>query len=159
MTTEKTHNPSNPDEARTPEEVTDFNDRVWDMVLRKIHVVALYVLLQIVMVSLFQTHPAYRSWTGWVYVGQFFGAWTVFYGTLLRDMGFRCRSGFVLFILTVLSLVAAGLTDPRAWSDGWVRGLLAIHMGASVLLWCVTIVRWRILKRQFLKAQSEGILP
>ncbi len=159
MSIDETTNPSKPHEARTPTEVTDFNDRVWDMVLRKIHVVALFVFLQIVLVSFFQIHPAYRAWSGWVYGGQFFGAWTVFYGTLLRDMGFRSQSGFLLFAVVGVGLLLALISDPLAWSDGQVRALFLGQIVAALALWLVTMLRWRILKGQFLKAQEKGMLP
>ncbi len=159
MDLEKTSNAAKSDEPRTPDEVTDFNDRVWDMVLRKVHVVALYVFLQIVLVSFFQTHPAYRGWRIWVYTGQFLGAWCVFYGTLLRDMGFRANGGMVLMGLTVLALVPAAFMDPRSWDDFRVQVFLLCQIIPSVFLWGVTLVRWRILKTRYLAAQKEGLLP
>ncbi len=159
MTYEETSKSSKSDVPRTREEVTDFNDRVWDMVLRKIHVVAFYVLVQIVLVSFFQTHPAMYSWGTELYLGQFLGAWTVFYGTLLRDMGFRSYSGGLLMALGVLSLLPPLFTDPLAWSDRAVHGILLLQVVPGTLLWALTLYRWRILKRQYLAAQEEGVLP
>ena len=159
MEREKTSNVAKSDEPRTPEEVTDFNDRVWDMVLRKIHVVAFYVFLQIVLVSFFQTHPAYRNWRFWVYTGQFLGAWCVFYDTLLRDMGFRAHGGLVLMFLSVIALVPVLVHDPRAWDDSQVRGLLLSQIVPGIFLWGVTLVRWRILKSRYLEARREGLVP
>ncbi len=159
MTYEETSKSPKSDVPRTREEVTDFNDRVWDMVLRKIHVVAFYVLVQIVLVSFFQTHPAMYAWGAELYVGQFLGAWTVFYGTLLRDMGFRSYSGGVLMTLGVLSLLPPLFTDPLAWSDKAVHGIMLLQVVPGTLLWALTLYRWRILKRQYLAAQKEGVLP
>lgn len=159
MTTDKTRKASNPDEARTPEEVAEYNDQVWDMVLRKIHVVALYVLLQIVLISLFQTHPAYEAWSMWIYGGQFLGAWTVFYGTLLRDMGFRCWSGMILIALAGASVTIASLSDCLGWSDAAVQRLFLVQLIAAAGLWALTLYRWRILKKQYLKARDEGLVP
>ena len=145
MTTDETAKTTKPSDARTREEVEEYNDQVWDMVLRKVHVVALYVFLQIVLISFFQTHPVYRSWSGWVFVGQFLGAWTVFYGTLLREMGFRCRSGAILIAIGALSLIPAVVGDPMAWSDANVQRMLLAQSLPGALLWGLTLFRWRIL--------------
>lgn len=158
MTSDKTARKSISNEVRSSDEVEEYNDQVWDMVLRKVHVVALYVLLQVILVSYFQTHPAYRSWATWAFVGQFFGAWTVFYGTLLREMGFRCLSGLILIAIAVISLVPIVFGDPLAWSDVAVQRILLIQSVPGLMLWALTFFRWRILKRQYLAAQAEGAI-
>ncbi|MFT7616473.1 MAG: hypothetical protein ACI97A_000095 [Planctomycetota bacterium] len=158
MTIDETAKTTKPADVRTPEEVEEYNDQVWDMVFRKVHVVALYVFLQIVLVSFFQTHAAYRSWSGWVFVGQFLGAWTVFYGTLLREMGFRSRSGAILIVIGAISIIPAAVGEPMGWSDATVQRILLAQSLPGALLWGLTLFRWRILKRQYLAAQAQGII-
>ncbi len=133
---------------RTPTEVTEFNDRVWDMVLHLVHPVALFVVLQVVFASRFAGHEGVQGWSFPVYVLQFLGAWTVFYSTLLRDMGFVSRVGAVLclwaaFVLGVSYVVA---WDPYALSAFGARGLFAAMLLPLLPVWAYTLLRWRRLK-------------
>ncbi|MCA9320285.1 MAG: hypothetical protein KDB53_06105 [Planctomycetes bacterium] len=139
-------------------EVREYNDRVWDMVLHLVHPVALYLVLAIGLGSRFMDHELLvgRSWM--VFTAQFFGAWAVFYGTLLRDMGFRSLAGLALCLAVAIGLALSFWLAPHASSASptLVRWLLGSQAGLVLMVWVLTFLRWRRLKRLCLAALDEN---
>lgn len=154
-----------PDETRTahagprrPDEVREYNDRVWDMVLYLVTPVFLYVTVQILIISRFGPHPLFRRGQLLIFPLQFLGAWALFYATLLRDMGFRSYAGPVLGVTALLGLAAQFVIfpDPLAASDSAVAAFLAVQLIPAALCWLTTFARWTRLKRRHLDPEGTG---
>ncbi len=141
---------------RTPDESEEFNERVWDMVLHLAHPGFLYVVFQIMIITRLGAHPIVREYDLLIYLAQFLGAWTVFYTTLLRDMGLRSRSGTVLALLAMVGAAAVYflVPDPRRVSDEIVSIFLLVQLVPAVLLWIWTIVYWRRQKARHLQEHN-----
>lgn len=137
--------------------MNEVNDRVWDMVIHMVWPVLLYVLLQILLISRFSGHEGISGLSLAIFAAQFFGAWTVFYSTLLRDMGFPSRAALLL----VASALAGWLASLALWSDGrsaptaGLRFLLAAQFLPVAPAWVLTFGRWRRLKRLCTEALAE----
>ena len=134
---------------RSPEEVREYNDRVWDMVLYKVNPVAIFVLLQINLFSRYTGHPALGGGLGFfVFGAQFLGAWSVLQGTLLREMGYVSLTPLLLAIWTLAGLLASFvLGDPLALETEGLRLGIVAYLVPILIVWAATLLRWRRLKR------------
>ena len=142
-----------PEESR---EIREKNSQVWEMVDNLIHPTAIYVLLQLVILShlsrapaLIDLHPLNPIMLG-IYACQFAGAWAVFYTTLLRDMGLRCPEGTILLLTTVAGIPLQYLIvpHPQIAGDTLPLALLGIQMAAGLGLWARVFLRWRRARQQ-----------
>lgn len=136
--------------------VGERSAQVWDMVLNLLHPAFLYVLFQVMIMTHMADAPVLQGLRGLspellgACVIQFLGAWAVFYTTLLRDMGFRSPEGTVLLLAAFLG---AGLQyvlfpDPDAAEPARVQLFLGAQLVLAAVLWPVTLLRWRRLKRR-----------
>ncbi|MCB9832388.1 MAG: hypothetical protein H6807_07930 [Planctomycetes bacterium] len=135
--------------ARAPAEIREYNDRVWDMVLYKVNPVAIFVILQICLFTRFTGHPGLRGGLGFLVFGtQFLGAWSVLQGTLLREMGYVSLTPLLMACWTLVGLVTSFLIgDPLALESATLRLGTAIYLLPMLVVWALTLVRWRRLKR------------
>jgi hypothetical protein len=142
---------------RTPDESEKMNERVWDMVLHLAHPGFLYVVFQIIILTRFSAHPVVREYDLLIYAGQFLGAWTVFYTTLLRDMGMQSRAGTVLALLAMMGAIASHFFVPNPYfaSDELVGAFLLVQLVPAVLLWTWTMIYWRREKARHLSEQES----
>ena len=133
------------------------------MVLHLVTPVFLYVLLQIIIVSHYGQHPMMRRFAYVVFPMQFFGAWALFYATLLRDMGFGSRVGAILGALAIVGVITQYLVhpDPLVASNAAVSSIFALQLIPAVIAWSVMMVRWRRLKRRYVELPTapEGLEP
>ncbi len=138
-----------------PESTTDVERRIWDLALNLVHPALFYVVFQLVILDHFGRSPAlagkgpFEPSSLGLYTMQFLGAWTVFYTTLLRDMGYRIPWGTVLLLTALASVIAQYfvIPDPSvATADAaWV--FLGIQMTLAGVGWPLTMIRWLRLKR------------
>ncbi len=135
---------------RNSQEVEDYNDQVWDMVLYQVHPVMIFVVLQVILVAQFQLHPEFEKLSLWVYLSQFFGAWAVLYGTFLRQMGFRSYTVLTLVACSALALIYSyfGAGDILNWSPEHLRRFWLIAEAPGILAFLWVLPRWLRLKRQ-----------
>jgi len=139
-----------------PEAVKEFNSRVWDLTLNLVHPAGLYVLLQMVIGDHMGKTPAFAGvellhpQSLAIYAAQFLGAWTVFYTTLLRDMGYRSSWGTVLLLAALAGAATQYLIfpQPAQATDATTWAFLATQMGLAVVGWPLTMRRWRRLRRR-----------
>ena len=142
---------------RSPEEVADYDRGVWDMVQHLVHPVAIYVVLQIVMFSGWMNHPSLDGPEAILFVLQFLGAWAVFYGTLLRDMGFESLAPLGL---TAVAMGGAAwqfflIEDPLLASGRGAAAFWAVQLVPAAVTWAWTFVRWRRLKSRWLRQEAS----
>jgi cadmium resistance protein CadD (predicted permease) len=133
-----------------------MNERVWDMVLHLAHPGFLYVVFQVIILTRFSAHPVVRQYDLFIYVGQLLGAWTVFYTTLLRDMGLKSRAGTFLALLAMVGAVASHflVTNPYHASDKFIVGFLLVQLIPAALLWIWTMIYWRREKARHMAEQD-----
>ena len=143
--------PKTPEKAK---EIAETNDRVWEMVLYRIHPCFLYVVLEIVIASRLAAHPASRSLEWPLYGAHFLGAWAVFYSTLLRNAGFRSVAGPALVLFAAASLVVQYFVFPDVAeaTTASVRLFHFVQGGTAAAVWAGVFVRWLFLKRVALAA-------
>lgn len=135
---------------RNSQEVEDYNDQVWDMVLYQVHPVMIFVVLQVILVSQFQLHPEFAKLSIWVYLSQFLGAWAVLYATFLRQMGFRSYTvlGLVASSALALAYVFFGAGEVLNWSPEQMRSFWIAAELPGILAFLWVLPRWWRLKRQ-----------
>lgn len=141
------------------EEIRETNDRVWYMVLYHVNPVFIYVGGQIALLSLTNGHPDVRRFEALLYVGQFLGAWSVFYSVLLKDMGFRNYAAQFLTILAIGALTVQYFFLPPAIeaTSASIFRFWAIQMVPAVIAWVLTMIQWRRLKKRWLpEIESEA---
>ena len=145
-------------EHRTPEETEAYNEGVWDLVLNLAHPGFLYVVFQVLILTRLGSHPVTRDYSWLIYGGQFLGAWTVFYTTLLRDMGLPSRAGTILALLALTSMVGVyvWLPDPYYITDREVQVVFGLQLIPAAVLWAWTMIYWRREKARFLKEQESS---
>ncbi len=135
--------------SRSPEEIREYNDRVWDMVLYKVNPVAIFVVLQIVLFSRYTGHPALGGGLGFLIFGaQFLGAWSVLQGTLLREMGYVSFTPLLLLVWSLAGLLTSFvLGDPLALETEGLRLGIVVYLAPVLIVWALTLRRWLRLKR------------
>ena len=149
------------------EETTqEVNRRVWDMALNLVHPALFYVLFQLVILDHLLESPAlaFRSVMDpaalGLYGAQFLGAWTVFYATLMRDMGLGSSWGTILLLAAVAAVAAqyAVFPDPATASSAAVWWFLGVQILLSCTGWAMTMVRWQRGKRAWQEeaARAQG---
>src|SRR4029079_14855833 len=135
---------------RSPEEVREYESRVWDLHTHLVHPAFLYVVLQVALWCALDRNPAFHGgalsfWERTAIHGlEFLAAWGVFYGTLLRDMRLPTRTVTVVLWLSALG-VAAAWAWPDVGSLESSRGLwcvLVVELAAGFAGWVVTLVTW-----------------
>lgn len=134
------------------DEIRETNDRVWYMVLYHVNPVFIYVGGEIVLLSLTNGHPDVRRFEALLYVGQFLGAWSVFYSVLLKDMGFRNYAAQILTILAIGAVLMQAFFLPPA-IEATSRAMLwfwSIQLVPAAVVWIVTMIQWRRLKKRWL---------
>ena len=128
-----------------------MNTQVWDFTKHLVHPAAAYVALQIALWLALEDNAAFRS-PGFgffaesaVHLVQFFGAWAVLYGTMLRDMEYRTRAATFLVWFSVIGAATAWLLPDRREPSAvpTLQLLLAADLGAAVVGFVVTMRTWR----------------
>lgn len=145
------------------ESTADVDRRVWDLALNLVHPALFYVVFQLLILDHFGRSPALAGKGPLepaslaLYAMQFLGAWTVFYTTLLRDMGYRSPWGTILLLTALASAIAqyfvipnpSGATANAAWA------FLGVQMALAGISWPLTIIRWLRLKRDWIDESSH----
>lgn len=145
-----------------PESTADVNRRVWDMTLNLVHPAFFYVVFQLVILDHLARSPALAGRSPLepanlaLYGAQFLGAWTVFYTTLLRDMGYRSPWGTILLLASLAAVVSQYFLfpDPASATAGAAWAFLGVQMALPVVGWPLTIISWSRLKRRWV-AEAE----
>ena len=136
------------------------------MALNLVHPALLYVLFQLLILDHLRHAPAFLGRspvdpvTLGVYGAQFLGAWTVFYTTLLRDMGLRSTWGTVLLLTSLVAVVSQYFLfpEPARTEPAPVWWFLGVQIVLSCTGWVVTMIHWRQGKRAWEaeRAQAQG---
>ena len=147
-----------------PESTAQVERRVWDLALNLVHPALFYVVFQLVILDHFGRSPAlagkgpFEPSSLGLYTMQFLGAWTVFYTTLLRDMGYRSPWGTILLLSAFASVIAQYfvIPSPSGASASAAWALLGIQMALAGAGWSLTMLRWTRLKRGWLE-ESQSV--
>lgn len=155
-------NPHGTDERSA--EVRAMNSQVWDFTKHLVHPAGVYVVLQIALWLALEDNAAFRSpgFGFWpesaVHLVQFFGAWAVLYGTLLRDMGYRTRAATFMVWFSALGVAVAWLwpdrRDPSAVAP--LRAVLGADLAVAVFGFVVTMRTWRRAKAEHEAEVARG---
>lgn len=147
--------PANESDASRAAEIRETDAQVWDFTQHLVHPAACYVAAQIALWIALEDNAAFRAprfgfWAeSAVHLVQFFGAWAVLYGTLLRDMRQGTRAPTILLWFSVVGAAVAWTwpdrADPAA-ADG-LSMWLGAQLVAALLGWAVTFRVWRRAKR------------
>jgi hypothetical protein len=140
---------------RSPEEVRRVESQVWDFAKHLPHAAAIYAATQVGLWIALEDNAAFRSpafgfWAeSGVHLAQFFGAWAVLYGTMLRDMRVPTKTPTVLLWFSVLGCAVAwlwpGRADPSA-ATGLKRWLWT-QLLVAIVGWVAVMIAWRRAKR------------
>jgi hypothetical protein len=137
-------------EARAAE-IRAVDAQVWDFTKHLVHPTAAYVILQAALWVALEDNAAFRAprcgflAESAVHLVQFLGAWSVLYGTLLRDMGRRTRAATLLLWFAAAGALGAWLYPDRrdpASADG-LKLLLGTQLLAAVVSFGITMRTWR----------------
>jgi hypothetical protein len=150
--------------SRSPEEVREYESRVWDLTRHLVHPAFFYVVCQVAMWCALEASPEFRSPAlsflerTAIHGLQFLGAWAVFYGTLLRDMRRPTRIPTLMLwfaaLGAVLPWIGPFLAD--AGNPGLLWALLGTQLAAGVAGWVAIMIVWRRAKAAFAKEHPDA---
>lgn len=132
-------------------DVREFDGRVWDLVENLAHPAFIYTIAQVALWSAYETSASFRDpalgfWArSAIHVAQFFGAWAVLYGTLLRDMRVPIRATTLIVWSGIVGAVVAWAWPDRTAPDS-AKGLwmwLSIQIVISTAGFIHTFRIWR----------------
>ncbi|MBI4568289.1 MAG: hypothetical protein HY719_07815 [Planctomycetes bacterium] len=150
--------PPPPTPGRLPGETTaQVNSRTWDLALNLGHPALIYVVIEVFIFSRLTEGPALRAMSHPWLVGAalfgvvFFGAWAVFYSTLLRDMGHQSRAAALMVAWGALGVAAQFVLfpEPAAVTATPLFAFLGAHLAPILPCWAVVMIRWRRARRRF----------
>lgn len=145
------------------EPVREVDNRVWDLVHNLVHPAAIYVLLQLFILDRLSRTPLLHPFGPLhpvslaIYCAQFLGAWTVFYTTLLRDMGYGSVFGTLLLLWALLGAILCPwiLANAENAAEGRTAAFLGAQLLPAVISWPWQWQTWRKRKSEYERKAAE----